>query len=83
MVGGGVVVLHVEPRRLVLEQVADVVDEALPEDVVVDAAERVDYTVEQEDETHDDEESHCLETKATVTGDGGGGDRIDEQLEDV
>ena len=83
VVGGVVVELHVELSRLPLEEVAEVVDEALGEDIVVDAVESGDDAVEQEDETHDDEESHCLETKAAVTGDGGGGDRIDEQLEDV
>ena len=84
VVGGGVVVLHVEPRRLVLEQVADVVDEALSEDVVVDAAERVDYTVEQEDTAHGEEKVERGELKTEGSElETGLLDTVYEELEDV
>lgn len=52
MIGGIVVVLHVEPRGLVLEQIAEVVDEALGEHIIVDSTEGCNNTVGKKYTTH-------------------------------
>lgn len=58
MIGGIVVVLHVEPRGLVLEQIAEVVDETLGEHVIVDGTEGCNNTVGKKYTTHGKEISN-------------------------
>ena len=77
VIGGRVVVLHVEPRRLPLEEVAHMIDEALGEVVVVDAVEGGNDAVEQEDAAHGEQQRERGELRA------GKSDGVNQELENV
>ena len=78
VIGRNVVILHVEPRRLVLQEVADMIYQTLPEDIVVDRREGGDDAVKQEDSAQRGQKS-----ERRIRGCGGIGNGIDEKLKNI
>ena len=85
VIGGIVVVLHVEPCGLTLDQVADIVYQTLPQHVVVHRVEGGHNTVNQEYSTHGQKVIlHMAGSKRHLAAGGDSyGNGINEQLEEI